>query len=69
MSPRYTNRLRQLRGMAWTQEEMAERVGVDPSTYRGWEEGYHRPHPHNIRALLALFGVDELALGYQLEPS
>ena len=67
MNARYPNRLRQLRGMAWTQEELAERVGVDPSTYRGWEEGYHRPRPVNVRALIQVFAVEERALGYQLE--
>lgn len=67
MTAPYLNRLRQLRGLSFTQEEMAERVGVDPSTYRGWEEGYHRPRPYNVRALLALFGVAESELGFALE--
>ena len=69
MNQRYPNRLRELRGLSFTQEELAARLNVEPSTYRSWEAGTLRPRPYNVRALLALFGVDELALGYRLEPS
>jgi len=62
--PSYPNRLRQLRGRRFTQEELAEKVGVAPSTYRGWEEGYHRPRPFNVRALCKQLGVEEVELAY-----
>ena len=65
----YPNRLRQLRGRRFTQEELAERVGVAPSTYRGWEEGYHRPRPFNVRALCKQLGVEERELAYDHFPS
>src|SRR5262249_61804916 len=64
VSSHYPNRLRQLRGLSHTQEEIAEKVGVAPSTYRAWEEGAHRPRPYNVRALLALFSVREGELGF-----
>ena len=66
--PSYPNRLRQLRGRRFTQEELAEKVGVAPSTYRGWEEGYHRPRPFNVRALCKQLGVEEGELAYDHVP-
>lgn len=66
--PSYPNRLRQLRGRRFTQEELAEKVGVAPSTYRGWEEGYHRPRPFNVRALCKQLGVEEGELAYDQFP-
>lgn len=66
--PSYPNRLRQLRGRRFTQEELAEKVGVAPSTYRGWEEGYHRPRPFNVRALCKQLGVEEGELAYDHFP-
>jgi transcriptional regulator with XRE-family HTH domain len=65
----YPNRLRQLRGHRFTQEEMAERTGVSLSTYRTWEDGARRPRPYSIRALCAAFGVGEAALGFDTGPS
>lgn len=64
LSPSFPNRLRQLRGRRFTQEELAEKVGVAPSTYRGWEEGYHRPRPFNVRGLCKELGVEEHELAY-----
>ena len=64
METPFPNNLRELRGRRYTQEELAERVGVDPSTYRSWEDGLHRPRPSNIRALCAALAVDEEALGF-----
>lgn len=68
MAPPYPNRLRELRGRRFTQEELAEKVGVDTSTYRGWEEGLHRPRPSNVRALCKVLGVREEQLGYDTRP-
>jgi 8-oxo-dGTP diphosphatase len=48
---------------------MAERVRVDPSTYRSWEDGQHRPRPSNIRALCSVLGVREDELGFGVEPA
>ncbi len=62
------NRLRQLRGNRYTQEEVAEKLRVDPSTYRRWEDGETRPRPSNLRALSAFFGVREDQLGFGDEP-
>jgi transcriptional regulator with XRE-family HTH domain len=61
---KYPNRLRQLRGNRFTQEEMAERAEVDLSTYRGWEKGEHRPRPRALRALCDILDVEEYQLGY-----
>jgi DNA-binding transcriptional regulator YiaG len=37
-------RLRSARGkLGLTQRQMAERLGVDPSTLREWEAGEHQP--------------------------
>ena len=66
--PYANNRLRQLRGNRYTQEEVAEKLRVDPSTYRRWEDGETRPRPSNLRALSAFFGVREDQLGFRDEP-
>lgn len=68
LSSSFPSRLRQLRGRRFTQEELAEKVGVAPSTYRGWEEGYHRPRPFNVRALCKELGVEEHDLAYDHVP-
>src|SRR5213594_3668430 len=64
MEARYPNRLRQLRGRRFTQEELAELLQVNPSTYRSWEDGSHRPRPCHIRALCKQLGVEAHELGY-----
>jgi transcriptional regulator with XRE-family HTH domain len=65
MEPPYAgNRLRQLRGNRYTQEEVAEKLRVDPSTYRRCEDGETRPRPANLRALSAFFGVRDDQLGF-----
>jgi 8-oxo-dGTP diphosphatase len=62
--PYATNRLRELRGNRYTQEEVAEKLRVDPSTYRRWEDGETRPRPSNLRALCAFYSVREGQLGF-----
>ncbi len=62
--PYANNRLRQLRANRYTQEEVAEKLRVDPSTYRRWEDGETRPRPANLRALCAFFNVREDHLGF-----
>jgi transcriptional regulator with XRE-family HTH domain len=64
MHPLYPNRLRELRGRRFTQEELAELIQVNPSTYRSWEDGSHRPRPRHVRALCKQLGVEEHELGY-----
>src|SRR5437763_1521659 len=62
------SKLRDLReGQALAQEEMAEKLGVSPVTYRRWEAGT-RPQPHHVRALREYFRVevDELGFGREL---
>jgi transcriptional regulator with XRE-family HTH domain len=66
--PKHPNRLRQLRGNRFTQEEMAERAEVDLSTYRGWEKGEHRPRPRAVRALCEILDVEEHQLGFRPPP-
>lgn len=67
-APNYPNRLRQLRGRRFTQEEMAERTGVNLSTYRSWEDGRHRPQPRAVRALCEVLDVQEHELGFAPPP-
>jgi len=48
-------RLRDLNG--WTQEELAEKIGVSRSTIAKWEVGRGRPMISNLLALSDVFGV------------
>jgi transcriptional regulator with XRE-family HTH domain len=50
----------------WTQELLAERVGVDVATIRRWEHGNTSPQGRNIWKLMEILGVaseDDLDLG------
>jgi ubiquinone/menaquinone biosynthesis C-methylase UbiE len=38
----------------WTQEELAERVGVALSTVQRWEKGKTTPYPYHLRKLVVL---------------
>ncbi len=44
----------------WTQEYVADQLGVDPATVRRWESGVHKPRPRQYRQLCKLFGKEEL---------
>ena len=46
----------------WTQEELANRLGVERSAVAKWESGKARPQAARLVALAELFGcsVDEL---------
>jgi transcriptional regulator with XRE-family HTH domain len=66
--PHYPNRLRALRGLTYTQEQMAELLHVSPTTYRNWERGRVLPRPHSIRELCRFHGVSEHALGFGPAP-
>ena len=54
--------LRRARG--WTQLELANRLGVTPSTIYNWERGRYEPRVSQLRDLARLFGVrmDEIGL-------
>jgi transcriptional regulator with XRE-family HTH domain len=43
----------------WTQEYVAERIGVDPATVRRWESGVHKPRSRQYRQLCKLFGKEQ----------
>ena len=48
----------------WTQVELANRLGVTPSTVYNWERGNWEPRAVQLRQMAALFGVrmDEIRL-------
>jgi transcriptional regulator with XRE-family HTH domain len=47
----------------WTQEYVAESIGVDPVTYRRWERGLHKPQPIHHHKLCMLFSKTKQKLG------
>ncbi len=47
--------LRQERG--WTQQDLAQLLGVTQSTVSGWERGLKTQRPRTLLRLAALFGV------------
>lgn len=54
--------LRKARG--WTQLELANKLGMTPSTIYNWERGKFEPRATQLRQLARLFGVsmDEIAM-------
>ncbi len=53
------NGLRALRRDAvLTQQELADRIGVQQRMVSKWENGETMPRPSNIRKLAAIFGVE-----------
>ncbi len=59
--------LRQARG--WTQDDLAEQVGVKRKQVHAWERGEHLPRPVTRQRLADLFGVGvgEIAFGQSEE--
>ena len=57
-------------GEGWSQEELAERVGVTRSTISQWERGLSHPYPIHVWRLCKLFAktAEELELGRQSDP-
>lgn len=41
----------------WTQEDLAQKVGVSRSTITQWENGWTRPRMGNVQLLAGVFGV------------
>ena len=57
--------IRELRNQhEWTQVELANRLGVTPSTVYNWERGNWEPRAVQLRQMATLFGVrmDEIKL-------
>ena len=57
--------IRQLReAKKWTQVDLANKVGVAPSTVYNWERGKVEPRVSQLRSLADTFGVrmDDIAL-------
>lgn len=54
----FSEQLKQARkSVKLTQEQVAKALGIDKSTYCGYETGKRRPDVERIRELAALFGV------------
>ena len=50
--------IRELReGKGWSQLELANRVGVTPSTVYNWERGKYEPRASQFRQIAEVFGV------------
>jgi len=47
----------------WTQEEVAEKLGIDVNTYYRWEAGTQSPRDHSRRSLCSIFGLTAQELG------
>jgi transcriptional regulator with XRE-family HTH domain len=64
------NALRRLRGDAgYTQQELADQLGVDSNTISRWERGAVTPHPQQRRSLAEAFGVTITELQLRAEPA
>jgi transcriptional regulator with XRE-family HTH domain len=58
---------REIRG--WSQDKLAEKVGVTPRTVSRWERGKSIPHPCYREKLCQLFGRNTQELGFLRESS
>ena len=68
-SKKTIRQLREERG--WTQQEVADRLGLDWSLVAKWETGNYLPLPVTQQRLAVLFGVgvSEIAFGQMEEQS
>lgn len=51
----------------WTQQVLAERMGVTNTTVSNWENGIQYPRPYALQRLCQLFGMSRADLGFALE--
>ena len=42
----------------YTQKDLAEKLGISPSTYANWEQGRREPSINEIYNLLLVLGID-----------
>lgn len=54
---------------SWSQEKLAEQIGVAKETVSRWENGVSRPQPQLLGQLCQTFQTTPEALGYTLDPS
>ena len=52
-----------------TREQAAERLGVDPSTVKRWENGTSTPQPINLHSITEVYGITLPQLGISEFPS
>lgn len=52
----------------WSQQEVAEALGVEPLTVSRWERGYSSPSSRHKQLLCQLFGVSPQQLGFPQPP-
>ncbi len=52
----------------WTQDQVAEQLGVEPTTVGRWERDQNKPRPTIHQALCTLFGKTKQELGLSDEP-
>jgi transcriptional regulator with XRE-family HTH domain len=48
------------RDLGWTEEDAADHLGVDLSTYQRWERGEQQPHFPRLLKLIEVFGIHAL---------
>lgn len=53
----------------WTQDDLADRIGVDPGTVGRWERGVHPIRPNNKHSLATAFGISIRQLNLLASPS
>lgn len=56
-------------GVGWTQAQVAEHLGVQPSTVTMWESGERKPSIITLKKLAQLFGctTDDLLKDIEIE--
>ena len=60
-----TKTIRQLReAWGWSQDVLAGRLRVSPTTISAWERGRMMPSPSHLQALADLFGVSVEAIAF-----